>query len=179
MDPDCRDRALRRWIVTMCSPWYLPSKALFSRELSLCYIEAIIQGLSSKKTYINGAGGIELLLLFWRLWQPPFCTAFLFWTICGKWLFPALGFIADETVSMLLRVWVHPPFAQIVLLRLQRFLALGAPGVKPRLRYRSDSQALKLDHTIWFPPTNRDEPLFHCFVFLYCTISNESSYAAS
>ncbi|KAJ4935346.1 hypothetical protein JOQ06_016882 [Pogonophryne albipinna] len=77
VDPDCRARASRRLIATIGALWYPQSKALFSRELSLCYMEAIIQGLSSKKKK----------------------------SICGKWLFPALGFIADESVSMLLKEW--------------------------------------------------------------------------
>ena len=65
MDPDCRTRALRRWVATMFALWYPPSKALFCRELSLCYMETIILGLSSKKkTYISAAASTELLVFF-------------------------------------------------------------------------------------------------------------------
>lgn len=67
MDPDCRARALRRWIATMSALWYPQSKALFCRKLSRCYMEAIIQGLSSKKKkkkmYINEAAGTELFIV--------------------------------------------------------------------------------------------------------------------
>lgn len=64
--------------------------------------------------------------------------------LCGTLSIPALEFIA-ESVSMLLRVLVHPPFTQITLLRLQRFLTLGTLGMKPSLRYWSDHETLKMD----------------------------------
>lgn len=67
-------------------------------------------GAFLQRTYINRTASIELLLLVWRFLTGSFLHCFFcLWSICGKLLFPALGFIADESVSMLLRVWVHPP----------------------------------------------------------------------
>lgn len=116
------------------------------------------------KTYINAAAIyaawviVALLKVFDKLLFCclPFCRR----SICGMLPFPAVGFIADENVSTLLRVWVHPPAPQIALLWLQRFQPLGALGMKPRLRYWSDSEALNLGYTIWCPSSNRDELLF-------------------
>lgn len=55
------------------------------------------------------------------------------------------GFIADQSISMLLRALVHAPFTEIALRGLQRLLPLEALGMKPRLRYRSDTQVWKPD----------------------------------
>lgn len=59
-----------------------------------------------------------------------------------------------------------PPVTQIALLQLQRFLPLGARGLKPRLRYRSDSKALKLDCTVWCPSncSDKDEQLLFILI---------------
>lgn len=46
--------------------------------------------------YVNGGASFELLLLFWWFLMGSFLCCF---SVCGKLHFPALGFIADESIS--------------------------------------------------------------------------------
>lgn len=128
------------------------------------------------KKSINGRPALSYCCSFEAFRQAPFRCVSVCRVSVGSCFFPAPGFIADESVSMLLRVWVRPPFTQIALLRLQRFLPLAALGMKPRLRYRSDGEAFKLGRIDQCPSATSLIEMSHDFVSWRCTVSNEPSY---